>query len=423
MSYLIQNTTAFIDGQMRPSDILIEKGEITAIGAEIVPTQGQKILDFAGCYLFPGLVDVHVHLREPGFLYKETILSGSKAAARGGFTTVCSMPNLNPVPDCSANLQVQLDAIRRDAVVRVLPYAAISKGELGKELVDFAALAGDVVAFSDDGKGVQDEQMMRQAMLAAKGLGKIIAAHCEDETLVHGGCIHQSLYAERRGHRGISSASEWKQVQRDLQLAEQTGCAYHVCHVSTKESVQLMREAKARGVNASCETAAHYVLLSSLDMQEDGRFKMNPPLRDEEDRLAIIEGLLDGTIDMIASDHAPHSAEEKSRGLADSLMGVVGLETSFPVLYSGLVKKGIISLPQLLELMQVNPSRRFGIGSSIAVGQPADLTVFELDTAYELNPDDFLSLGRSTPFAWRKVYGKCLLTMCGGKIAWQEGRC
>ena len=300
--------------------------------------------------IVPGLCDVHVHFREPGFSYKETIASGSAAAAHGGYTAVCTMPNLDPVPDSAEHLQVQLDAIKCGAAIKVLPYGAITVGERGEKLADMEAMSDKVCAFSDDGKGVQNDEMMREAMTAAKRLGKIIAAHCEDNSLLFGGYIHDGEYAKAHGHRGISSASEYKQIERDLRLAEETGCAYHVCHISTKESVELIRQAKARGVDVTCETAPHYLVLCDEDMQEDGRFKMNPPLRSLEDKQALIEGIKDGTIDMIATDHAPHSAEEKGRGLEKSLMGVVGLETAFPVLYTELVTKNIITLERLVEL-------------------------------------------------------------------------
>ena len=368
---------------------------------------------FNNIYVFPAFCDVHVHFREPGFFYKETIKTGSLSAARGGYTDVCTMPNLKPVPDSIENIKEQLKIIEKTAAIRVHPYAAITKGEMGKELVDFEALAPYCIAFSDDGRGVQSEDMMRAAMLEAKELGKIIAAHCEDNSLLCGGYIHGGEYAAAHGHKGISSESEWRQIERDLKSAKETGCKYHVCHISTAESVELIRQAKADGVDVTCETAPHYLVLSDKDLEEDGRFKMNPPLRGERDRLALIEGLRDGTIDMIATDHAPHSAEEKSRGLKNSLMGVVGLETAFPVLYTYLVKEGIISLERLIELMAVNPRKRFGIE------QTEDICVFSLDSEYEVNPDKFLTMGRSTPFAGRRVFGQNLITVCGGKIVWQ----
>ena len=363
--------------------------------------------------IVPGLCDVHVHFREPGFSYKETIASGSAAAAHGGYTAVCTMPNLDPVPDSAEHLQVQLDAIKRGAAIKVLPYGAITVGEKGEKLADMEAMSDKVCAFSDDGRGVQNDGMMREAMAKAKRLGKIIAAHCEDNSLLFGGYIHDGEYARMHGHRGISSASEYKQIERDLRLAEETGCAYHVCHISTKESVELIRQAKAHGVNVTCETAPHYLVLCDEDMQEDGRFKMNPPLRSREDKKALIEGIKDGTIDMIATDHAPHSAEEKGRGLEKSLMGVVGLETAFPVLYTELVTKNIITLERLVELMSFKPKERFGIDTN------NDFAVFDISEAYKIDPEDFLSMGRATPFAGREVFGRCLLTVHNGKVVYK----
>lgn len=364
------------------------------------------------CFLLPGLADVHVHLRDPGFLYKETIASGTLACARGGYTDVCSMPNLNPVPDCKEHLAPQLEAIERDAVIRVHPYGSLTVGEKGETLAKLEELAPNVVAFSDDGKGVQSEDMMRSAMLEAKRLGKVIAAHCEDNSLLRGGYIHDGRYAAAHGHKGICSESEWGPIARDLKLAKETGCAYHVCHISTKESVELIRQAKKDGVDVTCETGPHYILLCEDDLQEDGRFKMNPPLRSREDREAILEGILDGTIDMIATDHAPHSAEEKSKGLAGSAMGVVGIETAFPLLYTYLVKPGILTLERLVELMAVNPRKRF----SLPLGE--DYSIWDLNSEFAIDPKDFLSKGKATPFAGWKVHGKCLATVCEGKLVY-----
>ena len=366
------------------------------------------------CFLFPGFVDVHVHLREPGFLYKETIATGTAACARGGYSDVCSMPNLNPVPDCPEHLAPQLEAIEKDACIRVYPYGSITVKQLGEELADLEGMAADVIAFSDDGKGVQDENLLRQAMLECKRLGKILVAHCEDNSLLRGGYIHDGEYAAAHGHRGICSESEWGPIARDLKLAKETGCAYHVCHISTRESVELIRKAKAEGVDVTCETGPHYILLSDKDLQEDGRFKMNPPLRSEEDRKAILEGILDGTIDMIATDHAPHSAEEKARGLEKSAMGVVGIETAFPLLYTHLVKPGLLSLERLVELMAVNPRKRFNIPMT------EDFSVWDLSKEYTIDPEDFVSKGRATPFAGWNVSGENLLTIVGGKIVWQK---
>lgn len=369
-----------------------------------------------GSYLIiPGLCDVHVHLREPGYFYKETIRSGTLAGARGGFTALCAMPNLNPVPDSRETLQQELDIIRRDAAVRVLPYGAVTKGERGEELSDMEAMAPFVCAFSDDGRGVQSREMMREAMLRAKALGKMIAAHCEDNSLLHGGYIHDGAYAAAHGHRGISSASEYRQIARDMDLAAETGVAYHVCHISAKESVELIRQAKKSGVDVSCETAPHYLTLCEEDLREEGRFKMNPPLRASADREALLEGLLDGTIDMIATDHAPHSAEEKSRGLAGSLFGITGLETAFPVLYTALVRGGVMNTEMLTEKMSTAPRRRFGIPLA-----EEDYTIFEVETPYEIDPAQFTSMGKSTPFAGRTVFGRCVATVTEGKTVWQE---
>ena len=368
--------------------------------------------DFNKLCIFPAFCDVHVHFREPGFSYKETIRTGSLAAARGGYTDVCTMPNLNPVPDSAENIKEQIKIIERDAAVRVHPYAAITVGEKGEMLTDMKALSPYCIAFSDDGKGVQSEAMMRSAMLKAKVLGKIIAAHCEDNSLLCGGYIHKGEYARLHGHKGICSASEWKPIERDLRLAKETGCKYHVCHISCKESVELIRKAKAEGVDVTCETAPHYLIFNDMDLKESGNFKMNPPIRSEEDRQALIEGIRDGTIDMIATDHAPHGSEEKSRGLENSLMGVVGLETAFPVMYTYLVKKGIITLERLIELMAINPRRRFGLQST------DDICVYNLQSEYIIDPCEFKSKGKSTPFDGMTVSGKNLLTICGGKAVW-----
>jgi len=366
------------------------------------------------CFLLPGFVDVHVHLREPGFLYKETIATGTAACARGGYSDVCAMPNLNPVPDSMEHLAVQLQAIERDACIRVYPYGAITVGELGETLADLEGMAPNVIAFSDDGKGVQSEEMMRAAMLECKRLGKLLVAHCEDNSLLHGGYIHDGEYAKAHGHRGICSESEWGPIARDLKLAKETGCAYHVCHISTKESVELIRQAKADGVDVTCETGPHYILMCDEDLQEDGRFKMNPPLRSREDRDAIFQGILDGTIDMIATDHAPHSAEEKGKGLEKSAMGVVGIETAFPLLYTYLVKPGHITLERLVELMSVNPRNRFGIAES------EDFSIWDLNKEYTIDPKDFLSKGKASPFTGWKVCGENLMTIAGGKIVWKK---
>ena len=420
MEYLLKHGQVFTQGRFQNVDILLRDGRIAAVGGPIF-SGGSVSIDLGGAFIFPGLVDVHVHLREPGFSYKETIAAATLAAARGGYAHLGAMPNLNPVPDSRAHLQAELEAIARDAKVHVHPYGAITVGEQGEELADLAAMAPDVLGFSDDGKGVQDSKMMERAMCLARDLGKPIVAHCEDNTLLRGGYIHDGEYARLHGHRGICSESEWGQIARDLELVKKTGCRYHVCHVSARESVDLIRRAKAEGVDVTCETGPHYLLMNDMDLQEDGRFKMNPPIRSEADREALVEGILDGTIDMIITDHAPHSAQEKSRGLEKSLMGVVGLECAFAVLYTGLVKKGILSLEKLLDLMHTAPARRFGVGTPIAVGQPADLTVFDLEKKWTVDPEQFLSLGRATPFQGWEVQGACKMTFIGGNIVWQEG--
>lgn len=375
---------------------------------------GASVYNSSQYMIFPGFCDVHVHLRQPGFSYKETIKSGTQASAHGGYTTVFSMPNLKPVPDSAEHLKEQLDIIKRDAVINVLPYGAITVGQNGEELSDMEGMAKDVIAFSDDGRGVQSEEMMKEAMLRAKALGKIIVAHCEDNSLLHGGYIHDGVYASEHSHRGICSESEWKPIKRDLELCRQTGCAYHVCHISCKESVELIRQAKAQGIDVTCETGPHYLILTDGDLKEDGRFKMNPPLRSKEDRQALIEGVLDGTIDMIATDHAPHSQEEKSRGLEKSAFGIVGIETAFQLLYTHLVKKNIISLEKLVELLAVNPRKRFGLEYDNS------FTVWDLDKKTVINPSDFLSMGKATPFEGEEVFGECELTVCNGKTAYKK---
>lgn len=418
--FVIKGCEVFTDGRFVPSDVEVDGGIVSRVEPGIVPAQGIPVFNFDNCRIVPGLVDVHVHLREPGFSYKETMATGTAAAARGGYTAVCAMPNLDPVPDSAEHLAAELDAIRRGASVAVYPYGALTVGERGEEMADIAALAGSVAAFSDDGRGVQSADMMRECMRAVAGTGKILAAHCEVNALLNGGYIHDGEYARAHGHRGICSESEWREVERDLSLAAETGCAFHVCHVSTKESVELIRQAKRRGVDVTAETAPHYLLLTDADLQEDGRFKMNPPLRGEADRAAMIEALLDGTIDMIATDHAPHSAEEKSRGLEKSAMGVVGLECAFAVLYTGLVETGILTLERLTELMSCAPARRFKLpGGEIKLGSPANLAVFDTDTEYTIDPAEFASMGRATPFEGWRVKGKCLMTVCAGRTVWK----
>ena len=381
---------------------------------QLFPVEGGAFgFDDNGYAVFPGFCDVHVHFREPGFSYKETVSSGCAAAAAGGYTAVCAMPNLNPVPDSREHLEAELAVIGRDATINVLPYAAITVGQRGEQLAALEEMAADVAGFSDDGRGVQSDEMMRQAMLRAKKLGKMIVAHCEVNELLRGGYIHDGAYARSHGHRGICSESEYGQIARDLKLVEETGCAYHVCHISAKESVELIRQAKARGLDVSCETAPHYLLLDDSMLQEEGRFKMNPPVRGREDRLALMEGIQDGTIDIIATDHAPHSAEEKSRGLEKSAFGIVGLETAFPVLYTKLVLTGEISLEKLVELLSTNPRRRFHIPLS---GE--DYCVWDLNERYTIDPASFRSMGRATPFAGMEVYGRCVKTVYNGETVY-----
>ena len=365
--------------------------------------------------VFPGFCDVHVHFREPGFSYKETIKSGSLAAARGGFTDVCAMPNLNPVPDSAENMKKQLEIIKKDACIGVHPYAAITVGQRGEQLSDMEAMKDMCIAFSDDGRGVQSEEMMFEAMKKAKKLGKMIVAHCEVDSLLKGGYIHDGVYAKNHNHRGICSESEWRQIERDVKLAEKTLCSYHVCHISCKESVEIIRQAKKRGVDVTCETAPHYLVLDENDMQEDGKFKMNPPLRSREDREALIEGIKDSTVDMIATDHAPHSKEEKNRGLEKSAFGIVGLETAFPVLYTMLVKENVISFEQLIKLMCINPRKRFDIPLV-----KNDFCLWDLSKQFTVEPEEFVTKGRATPFEKMKLYGECLLTVKNDKIVYKK---
>ena len=406
------NATIYRGGRLETGRLAVEEGRVVPAGE---PRPGDRVVDLGGLCLVPGLVDVHVHLREPGFPQKETIATGTAAAARGGYTTVCSMPNLCPAPDTPATLGEQLAIIRRDAVVRVKPYGTITMGQRGcGELVDFAALAPEVVGFSDDGRGVQSDELMEEAMRRAAAVGKPIVAHCEVDELLRGGYIHDGDYCREHGHKGICSESEWRQVERDIALAEKTGCQYHVCHVSTKEGVELVRRAKAKGLRVSCETAPHYLLLCDEDLQEEGRFKMNPPLRSRADREALIGGILDGTIEVVATDHAPHTAEEKSRGLAGSAMGIVGLETAFPLLYKYLVLPGVITLEKLFGLMSENPRRLFGLEGGVEEGDAADFTVLDLGAQYRVDPEAFLSKGRATPFAGWDVQGRAVLTVVGG---------
>lgn len=422
MTLLIKDAICYLDGKFKKSSVLIKDGLIHSLGVSISFENIDRTIDAMGKYfLIPGFVDVHTHLREPGFSYKETIKSGSMAGARAGYNVLCTMPNLNPAPDCTENLKAQTDIIDRDAVIDVLPFGTITKGRKGVgETVDFKSMADAVIGFSDDGTGVQTDKLMEQAMTECAELGKIISAHCEVNDLLKGGYIHDGEYAKLHNHKGICSESEWAQIERDCLLAEKTGCQYHVCHISTKESVDIIRRAKARGVKVTCETGPHYLTMCDMDLQEDGRFKMNPPLRSAEDRQALIDGVLDGTVDVIATDHAPHSAEEKSKGLEKSAMGVVGLETAFAVLYTKLVRTGVITLEKLVEMMSVKPREIFGIeGGRIAVGEPANLCMLDTEKQWTVNPDEFVTMGRATPFEGWELCGENLLTILRGEIVYE----
>ncbi len=417
MERFFKNATLISENGIMKCDVSVSDKGGFSFALSKTPTADAIVIENA--VILPGLADVHTHLREPGFSYKETIKCGTLAAARGGFTHICAMPNLNPCPDCVEALTAQLDIIERDAVIDVLPYATITAGQRGEKLSDMQnLLSSGAVAFSDDGKGVQEREVMRAAMIRAKELDAVIAAHCEDNALLFGGYIHDGEYAAAHGHKGICSESEWGPIARDIELLRETGCKYHVCHISTKESVELIRNAKAQGIDITCETAPHYLVLDDSDLVEHGRFKMNPPLRSAEDRLALIEGVKDGTIDMIATDHAPHSAEEKGRGLEKSAFGVVGIETSFAVMYTHLVKTGIITLGRLAEMMVFEPRKRF----SIKGGTPetGDLCVFDVEREYTVNPDDFISLGKATPFEGERLFGECLLTVWGGRTVYEK---
>ena len=411
---IFRNAMVWTQYGFEKQDAIFDGSVLSFSNSQIASVSVPEMPVFSNCLILPGFCDVHVHLREPGFCYKETVASGTASAARGGFTAVCSMPNLNPVPDSKEHLQVQLDAIKKDAKIAVYPYGSLTVNEAGAVMADLDGMAPDVIAFSDDGRGVQDENMMRDLMLRAKTLGKMVVAHCEDNSLLRGGYIHDGVYAEEHDHRGICSESEWGPIARDLALAKETGCAYHVCHISTKESVELIRAAKAEGVDVTCETAPHYLVLCDEDLCEEGRFKMNPPLRSAADRDALIEGILDGTIDMIATDHAPHSQDEKAKGLEKSAFGIVGLETAFPIMYTEFVKSGKMTLERLIDLMCLSPRRRFGITSD------AGYTVWNVEKEYSVNPDDFATLGRATPFAGRRVFGENLLTVLDGSVVYKS---
>ncbi len=418
--YLLKNGHIFTDGKVIRSDLMVDGDTVCFVAPSFSKGISFPCYDISGCIVFPGFTDVHVHFREPGFSYKETIESGSLAAAHGGYTSVCTMPNLSPVPDSLENLDIQLQLIKKDGKINIYPYGSITKLEAGLEISELEEMSPYVIGFSDDGRGVQDPSVMLEAMKRAAKLKKPVVAHCEDNSLLFGGYIHDGEYAKAHSHKGICSESEWGPIKRDIQLVKESGCKYHVCHISCKESVELIRQAKAQGVDITCETGPHYLILDDSCLKEEGRFKMNPPLRSKEDRLALIEGIKDGTIDMIATDHAPHSAKEKSLGLEKSLMGVVGLESAFALLYTYLVKEGVITLERLIELLNLSAQKRFGIGSPLYDGCKADFTVFNLDEKYIIDPKDFLSKGKSTPFEGFEVFGKCKLTTVGGKIIWQD---
>ena len=422
MKFLLTGAQAYQGGKLKALDIAVENDRIIGVGTGIEEAGFDAVFHVDGKVIVPGFVDVHVHLREPGFEKKETIATGTLAAARGGYTAVCSMPNLNPAPDSVENIRVQQEAIDRDAVIHVYPYAAITIGQKGEgTLTDIEALSEKCIAFSDDGKGVQRDELMLEAMTRVKNAGGMIAAHCEDESLLRGGYIHDGLYARENKHRGICSESEWGQVRRDLELVRKTGCRYHVCHVSTKETVELISQAKKEGLPVTCETGPHYLTMCDRQLKEEGRFKMNPPIRSSEDRDALLQGLIDGTIDMVATDHAPHTAEEKAKGLEKSLMGVVGIETAFPILYTNLVMSNRMTLETLIDRMAVAPRRAFGIeGGEIEVGAKAELAVLDLKPKYVVNPDDFLSKGKATPFEGWLVYGENTMTIVDGKIVWKK---
>lgn len=410
------------NGVSRKVDVLVTEGKIAAIGESLVADADAEVFDAEGCIVTYGLADVHVHLREPGYSAKETITTGTRAAARGGVTTVCSMPNLQPAPDAPETIAIEQQMIDEQAVIEVLPFATISSKRAGRELADIEALRPLSVGYSDDGNGIQTEPLMREAMKRMAAVDGIIAAHCEDDSLLHAGYIHDGEYAHTHGHKGICSESEWGPIKRDVVLAEQENCRYHVCHISTKESVAIIREAKQRCNHISCETAPHYLVLCDADLKEEGRFKMNPPLRAAEDRAALIEGIKDGTIEVIATDHAPHTAEEKSRGLKGSMMGIVGIETSFAICYTHLVRKGVITIEKLIQLMSENPRRIFRLGGAMQEGERADIAVFDTTKPYTIDTNDFLSMGKATPFEGEEVYGRCMLTLFDGEVVWKENK-
>lgn len=408
MNLILKNGFVYENGEFLKKDLYVKNGDFSD-----TPPKEAEILDICGKYVFPGFCDVHVHFREPGFFYKETIKSGSHAAAKGGYTTVCTMPNLNPVPDNYENLKKQLDIIEKDACINVIPYGSITVKQEGEVLSDMESMKDYVCAFTDDGKGIQTEELMKKAMVITKSMNKMIVAHCEDNSLLKGGYIHDGKYAKEHSHKGICSESEYGPIIRDIKLSKETGCGYHVCHISAKESVEAIREAKKAGVNITCETAPHYLVLDDSDLKEEGRFKMNPPLRDETDKIALVGGINDGTIDMIATDHAPHSEEEKSKGLSQSAFGITGIEIAFPVLYTKLVKTGKVTLEKIIELLGVNPYKRFGFSKK------CDFSIWDLEEEFVVKPKEFLSKGHATPFENERLFGKCIRTVCNGKTVYK----
>ena len=420
--FLIKGGLVVSAGKSSVQDVLVCDGKIAQIAPSIEADSNTEIYDATDCVVTYGLADVHTHLREPGYSAKETITTGTRASARGGVTTVCSMPNLQPAPDAPETIAVEQKMIDEQAVIEVLPFATISSSRAGRELADIEALRPLSVGYSDDGNGIQTKGLMREAMQRIAAVDGIIAAHCEDDSLLHAGYIHDGEYARANGHKGICSESEWGPIKRDVELAQQEGCRYHVCHISTKESVEIIREAKQKCAHISCETAPHYLVLCDENLQEDGRFKMNPPLRAKEDKAALIEGIKDGTIEVIATDHAPHTAEEKSRGLKGSMMGIVGIETSFAICYTHLVRKGVITIEKLIQLMSENPRRIFRLGGAMRVGERADIAVFDVTKPYKIDSSEFLSMGKATPFEGEEVYGRCMLTLFGGEKVWMENK-
>ena len=419
---LIKGGTVVAEGVSRKADILVVDGKIATIGESLVADEQTEIFDAEGCIVTYGLADVHIHLREPGYSAKETITTGTRAAARGGVTTVCSMPNLQPAPDAPETIAIEQRMIDEQAVIEVLPFATISLNRAGRELANIEALRPLSVGYSDDGNGIQTEPLMREAMKRISAVDGLIAAHCENDSLLHAGYIHNGEYARLHGHKGICSESEWGPIKRDVVLAEEEGCRYHICHISTKESVEIIREAKQKCNHISCETAPHYLVLCDENLQEDGRFKMNPPLRAKEDREALIEGIKDGTIEVIATDHAPHTAEEKSRGLKGSMMGIVGIETSFAICYTHLVRKGVITIEKLIALMSENPRRIFRLGGAMREGERADIAIYDIREPYKIDSAEFLSMGKATPFEGEEVYGRCVMTLFGSEVVWKENR-